>query len=183
MLDRHDVLRSRLDRAGSGIVMAAVGTVDADVLLRDVVLGDADVRVELDAAADRLDPDAGVMAQFVRFTSDTDVDRLLIVLHHLVVDGVSWRILVPDLVAAWQRVSGGRPTPPAAVGTSLRRWLSGLADAATSPQRVAELPVWQEILRADEPVLGARPLDPAATSRPPWTRCASRCRRRSRRPC
>ncbi|MEG3632743.1 amino acid adenylation domain-containing protein [Micromonospora palythoicola] len=161
VLDRHDVLRSRLDRAGSGLVMAAVGTVDADVLLRDVVLGDADARVELDAAADRLDPDAGVMAQFVRFTSDTDVDRLLIVLHHLVVDGVSWRILVPDLAAAWQRISGGRPIPPAAVGTSLRRWMCGLADAATSPQRVAELPVWQEILRADEPVLGARPLDPA----------------------
>ncbi|MBX7266433.1 amino acid adenylation domain-containing protein [Micromonospora sp. Llam7] len=161
VLDRHDVLRSRLDRAGAGIVMAAVGSVDAGSLLRDVALGDADVRAELDAAADRLDPDAGVMAQFVRFTCDTDVDRLLIVLHHLVVDGVSWRILVPDLVSAWQRVSGGRAAPPVAVGTSLRRWMWGLADAATSPQRVAELPVWQEILRAEEPVLGARRLDPA----------------------
>ncbi|ROP31317.1 non-ribosomal peptide synthetase [Couchioplanes caeruleus] len=161
MLDRHDVLRSRLDRARPGLVMAPAGSVDAGALLREVRLDGADVQAELDSAADRLDPDTGVMAQFVRFTHDTDADRLLIVLHHLVVDGVSWRILVPDLVAAWQRIRGDRTPQPAAAGTSLRRWTHALADEAAAAQRAAELPVWQEILRADEPVLGARALDPA----------------------
>jgi amino acid adenylation domain-containing protein/non-ribosomal peptide synthase protein (TIGR01720 family) len=161
VLDRHDALRSRLDRAQAALVMAPAGSVDAGPLLREVALGDVDVRAELDAAADRLDPAGGVMAQFVRFTSDTAADRLLIVLHHLVVDGVSWRILVPDLVSAWRRVTGDLIAQPPATGTSLRRWTRGLADVAAGPERVAELPVWQEILRADEPVLGARRLDPA----------------------
>ncbi|GIF04581.1 non-ribosomal peptide synthetase [Actinoplanes siamensis] len=161
VLDRHDVLRSRLDRQRQGIVMAPAGGVDAGALLREVSLDDADAQAELDAAADRLDPDAGVMAQFVRFTAGPGADRLLIVLHHLVVDGVSWRILVPGLVAAWQQVRGERATAPAATGTSLRRWAHALADEAADDRRVAELPVWQEILRADEPVLGARELDPA----------------------
>jgi amino acid adenylation domain-containing protein/non-ribosomal peptide synthase protein (TIGR01720 family) len=159
VLDRHDVLRSRLDRAKPGLRMEPAGSVDAGALVREVRYGDADMKAELDAAADRLDPDAGVIAQFVWFTSSAEADRLLIVLHHLVVDGVSWRILLPDLVSAWQRIRDGHTPQPAGVGTSLRRWTHALADEAAAPERVAELPVWQEILRADEPVLGARELD------------------------
>jgi amino acid adenylation domain-containing protein/non-ribosomal peptide synthase protein (TIGR01720 family) len=74
---------------------------------------------------------------------------------------VSWRILVPDLVSAWQRIRAGRALAPARTGTSWRRWAHALADEAASEQRAAELPVWQRILRGDEPVLGARELDPA----------------------
>ncbi|MEU8652064.1 amino acid adenylation domain-containing protein [Streptomyces sp. NPDC048737] len=162
VLDRHDVLRSRLDRARPGLWTEPPGAVDAGALLREVPHDGADVRAELDAAVGRLDPDAGVMAQFVWFTSSgTDAGRLLIVLHHLVVDGVSWRILVPDLVSAWQRVRDGRTPEPAGQGTSLRRWAHALVDEAAEPERVAELPVWRRILRGDEPVLGARELDPA----------------------
>ncbi|MFH8492330.1 amino acid adenylation domain-containing protein [Streptomyces longisporoflavus] len=160
VIDRHDVLRSRLARTQPGLQIDPPGSVDAGTLLRDAA-HDADVHAELDAAAGRLDPDAGVMAQFVRFTSDADTgaDRLLVVLHHLVVDGVSWRILVPDLAAAWQRIKAGRAPEPAGTGTSLRRWTHALADEAVTAERAAELPAWQEILSGDEPVLGARELD------------------------
>ncbi|MEY2244025.1 amino acid adenylation domain-containing protein, partial [Streptomyces sp. BF23-18] len=187
VLDRHDVLRSRLDRERPGLRMRPRGSVDADALVREIVLSGADVRAELDAAAGRLDPDAGIMAQFVWLTSDTDTDtdagtgtgtgmdintdtgsdgdsylgtgRLLIVLHHLVVDGVSWRILLPDLVAAWQQVEGGRRPEQAGVGTSLRRWTHALAEEAVRPERVAELALWQRMLDGDEPTLGVRELD------------------------
>jgi amino acid adenylation domain-containing protein/non-ribosomal peptide synthase protein (TIGR01720 family) len=159
VLDRHDVLRSRLDRERPGLWMEPAGSVDAGALMREVAYRDADVQAELNAAAGRLDPDAGVMAQFTWFTTDTGADRLLIVLHHLVVDGVSWRILIPDLVSAWRRVRDGRTQEPAAVGTSLRRWAHALADEAATPERVAELPAWQRLLAGDEPPLGARELD------------------------
>ncbi|MGW3989562.1 amino acid adenylation domain-containing protein [Streptomyces sp. NPDC004830] len=161
VLDRHDVLRSRLERTGPGLHMAPPGSVDAGPLLREVPHQGADMQAELDAAAGRLDPDTGVMAQFVRFTSPTEADRLLIVLHHLVVDGVSWRILLPDLVSAWQRVRDGLPERQAVPGTSLRRWAHALADEAATPAREAELPQWQAILSGEEAPLGARALDPA----------------------
>ncbi|MFD8733541.1 amino acid adenylation domain-containing protein [Streptomyces sp. NPDC059618] len=161
LLDRHDALRSHLDRAEKGLRMQEPGTVDAATLIHEVPYDAATVQTELDAAADRLDPDTGVMAQFVRFTSATQADRLLIVLHHLVVDGVSWRILLPDLVDAWRRVDSGLEPQPAGTGTSLRRWTHALAEQAATDARVAELPFWQKTLAGDEPVLGARPLDPA----------------------
>ncbi|HJP74822.1 MAG TPA: amino acid adenylation domain-containing protein [Pseudonocardiaceae bacterium] len=157
LLDRHDVLRGRLDRDQSGLWIGEPGSVGADGLLREVAYDGADVQAELDAAADRLDPEAGVLAQFVYFTSDTEADRLLIVLHHFATDGVSWRILVPDLVSAWRQVHEGKTPELAATGTSFRRWAHGLAEV----DRGAELPLWQDILGQDEPVLGTRELDPA----------------------
>ena len=52
---------------------------------------------------------AGVMVQAVWFEDNGDrAGRLLLTIHHLAVDGVSWRILVPDLAAAWEAVAAGR---------------------------------------------------------------------------
>ena len=82
-------------------------------------------RAALDAAADRLDPLSGSMIQSSGSPRPSG-GRLLLVAHHLVVDGVSWRILVPDLAAACS--AGGRRAPirPATGGTSLRTWAHGL---------------------------------------------------------
>ncbi len=164
VLVRHDVLRGRLDGVGTGLWVEPGDTVDADALLRRVPCGswppsDETVAAELDAAADRLAPGEGVMAQFVWFDSGAGPGRLLLVLHHLVVDGVSWRILLPDLAEAWRQVSdGGVPALPP-VGTSVRRWAHALVGVAA--ERAAELPVWQDMLADAEPPLGTRFLDPA----------------------
>jgi amino acid adenylation domain-containing protein/non-ribosomal peptide synthase protein (TIGR01720 family) len=110
----------------------------------------------------RLDPLTGVMSQLVWFDSPGSAGRLLIVVHHAVVDGVSWRILLPDLAAAWSALeSGGRPELERA-GSSFRRWSHLLVDEATTPERVAELELWRSMLAPPDPLLTARPLDPVA---------------------
>ena len=48
--------------------------------------------------------------------------RLLLLVHHLVVDGVSWRILLPDLAAAYADAAAGRTPGPEPAGTSFRTW-------------------------------------------------------------
>ncbi|MEV4259568.1 condensation domain-containing protein, partial [Spirillospora sp. NPDC049652] len=79
----------------------------------------------------------------------------LITAHHLVVDGVSWRILLPDLVAAW---AGAELEP---VPTSFRRWAQKLnAEAANPERRAAEAPLWREIEQTPDPALASRALDP-----------------------
>nr|WP_078861723.1 non-ribosomal peptide synthetase [Streptomyces sp. NRRL F-5650] len=148
VLDRHDALRARFDRARPGLLIEPPGSVSADALVRHVRwdAGDDPLPAELDAAAGRLDPDAGVTSQFVWLDSATRGHRLLAVVHRLVMDDTSWRILVADLVRAGRRARGDRTTAPAPAGTSLRRWLHALADdAATAPRR-AELPAWRAVL-------------------------------------
>ncbi|RSS88208.1 condensation domain-containing protein, partial [Streptomyces sp. WAC05950] len=170
VLDRHDVLRSRLvtGEDGAALEVAAPGTVDADALIHRV---DCDGRwdeqwferatAELDAATGRLDAAAGTMAQFVWFAPQEGAGRLLLVLHHFVVDGVSWRILLPDLAAAWEQVREGRTPELPGTGTSVRRWAHALADEARTPERVAELALWRSVVAGPDPLLGSRAADPA----------------------
>ncbi|MEU5883556.1 amino acid adenylation domain-containing protein [Spirillospora sp. NPDC047279] len=162
VLDHHDMVRLRAD--GDGFEITEPGTVDAAPLVRRVdvrglgteALHDV-LAAESRAARDHLDPAAGVMARLVWFDAGPAASgRLLLTLHHLVVDGVSWRILLPDLVTAW---AGGDLQP---VGTSFRRWAQRLVAEASEPARAAELPLWTDIQATPDPLLGARPLDPAA---------------------
>ncbi|RPF25523.1 non-ribosomal peptide synthase protein (TIGR01720 family)/amino acid adenylation domain-containing protein [Streptomyces sp. Ag109_G2-6] len=162
VLDRHDVLRARLDRAEPGLLIEPPGSVDARGLLREVPGGDTGedaVRAELAAAAGRLDPDAGVLTQFVRLTAAQDAQdggRLLVVAHRLAVDRVSWRILVADLVRAWQQVREGRTPALPRTGTSYRRWAHALAEAAPAPGQQAPY--------EEEPPFGTREAHGAPTA-------------------
>ncbi|MGW1993880.1 amino acid adenylation domain-containing protein [Embleya sp. NPDC001921] len=170
VFDRHDILRSRLVNDDCvRLWIAAPGSVDVPGLVRRVQWAGPwenqawreFAAAELNAAAGRLDPGAGVMAQFVWVESTSgDPGRLLVVLHHLVVDGVSWRILLPDLAAAWQQARAGRVPEPAPVGTSVRRWAHALADDARRPERTVELAYWQGVLAGPDPLLGTRAPDP-----------------------
>ena len=58
-------------------------------------------------AQQSLDIASGDLLRCVWFDSGNEPGRLLLVIHHLAVDGVSWRILIPDLQAAYE----GRPLP------------------------------------------------------------------------
>ena len=79
--------------------------------------------------------------------------RLLLTIHHLAVDGVSWRILVPDLAAAWAAIAGGRAPALAPPGTSFRRWAQRLVAHAQDPGVAGELAFWSGML--SEPALFA----------------------------
>ncbi|HEU5475883.1 MAG TPA: amino acid adenylation domain-containing protein [Actinophytocola sp.] len=165
VLERHDLLRARL----VDWTLHVPSTVDI-WLTRVEVTGDLTPTIAEHAvtARDRLDPVAGRMVSAVWFDSGVDTPgRLLLMIHHLVVDGVSWRILLPDLAAAWLDVSAGRTPDLPPAGTSFRRWARLLGELA--PSRRAELPLWTGVLAEADPIPLTRPLDPrldvAATER------------------
>jgi non-ribosomal peptide synthase protein (TIGR01720 family) len=66
-----------------------------------------------------------------------DADRLLLVAHHLAVDGVTWRILLEDLEAA---LAG---TPLLERTDSLSTWADAQHAAAAGGRVAAELPLWK----------------------------------------
>ncbi|MEV0245277.1 amino acid adenylation domain-containing protein [Nocardia sp. NPDC050712] len=155
---RHDMLRARLYRDASGRWRLFADPVEAVDL--DTVLTRADGTAPgaaTSAAIARLDPANGAVLHCVWLEHD---NRLIVVVHHLAIDGVSWRILIPDFLAAWAQVgAGGRPELPGG-GTSMRRWAHSLRAEAHRPARVAEVDRWRELGGAATTLFTDRPLDP-----------------------
>ncbi|ROQ63253.1 non-ribosomal peptide synthase protein (TIGR01720 family)/amino acid adenylation domain-containing protein [Streptomyces sp. 840.1] len=148
VLDHHDALRLRV---AEGLEILPRGTV------RPVVheVRGQDVTALAERLAAELDPGSGdlLRAALLRTGEDTP-DRLVVVVHHLAMDGVSWRILLPDLHTA---CTGGALEP---VGSSWRRHAALLAEQGESGARRGELDHWRTAL-ASATRLGTRPLDPA----------------------
>ncbi|MFJ2183120.1 amino acid adenylation domain-containing protein [Streptomyces anulatus] len=171
VLDHHDALRMRLRRTGGLIWNLDIpprGELRASDCIRRVDIAGLDkeaagarIGEHVQAAWDRLDPETGAMVQAVWFDAGpTAPGRLLLAVHHLVVDGVSWRILLPDLAQAWTEAAAGRTPELAPVGTSLRTWAQRLTEAAQDAERVGELETWLDVLGDSDPLLTREPLDP-----------------------
>jgi nonribosomal peptide synthetase CepB len=170
VIDRHDALRARLETAAHGrwqLRVGPAGSVDAAGLVRRADARGLDGRALDEAvgghardAAGRLDPTAGVMVQAVWCDAGPGrPGRLVLTVHHLVVDGVSWRVILPDLATAYEAVAAGRRAVLEPAGTSFRRWARMLAGQAGEAGRAAELGAWERMLGQRSARLGDRPLD------------------------
>jgi nonribosomal peptide synthetase CepB len=173
VITAHDVLRARLDTSAGPVgqwrlhvpppdessgASADAGWLDrVDAVGLDTAAVDALVREAVPAAGDRLDPGAGRLLSGVWFDAGPGrPGRLLLAIHHLAVDGVSWRILLNDLTEAYQTQ---RPVEPA--GVPFRRWAHALVAEAADSARSADVAAWTELLQDGDAPLGSRRLDPA----------------------
>src|SRR5262249_61508834 len=82
-------------------------------------------------------------------------------IHHFAVDGVSWRILVPELAAAWEAIARGGVAALTARGTSFRGWAQQLASHAHEAGCIGELSFWTGMLSEPSLLLVDGSLDPA----------------------
>ncbi|MEU5878788.1 amino acid adenylation domain-containing protein [Spirillospora sp. NPDC047279] len=162
VLYRHDALRLSVTGGESGgLVVRPRGAVSAaGIVTEERADGDVARAVESLAVrlASELDPASGdlLRAGLLR-TAQGEPDRLVLVAHHLAVDGVSWRVLLPDLHAA----CAGRAADLPPVGTSWRRHAALLAEQGETGARRGELGLWRPALDPDRRPLGVRELDPA----------------------
>ncbi|MGW0327058.1 amino acid adenylation domain-containing protein [Nocardia sp. NPDC003183] len=166
LLDRHDMLRAVLrgDSVDRYVEVLEPNAVDPDAALADVRLDRrdaAEVDRHLQQAADRLDPGKGVLVQAVwmRDLHGSGPDLMWLVVHHLAVDVVSWRILLADLARAWAQISDGGEPDFGPITTSFRRWAHGLVEWAPG-RRSAELDRWNDVLARGDQLLGSRRLVP-----------------------
>ncbi|MDR3664053.1 MAG: amino acid adenylation domain-containing protein, partial [Mycobacterium sp.] len=101
LLDRHAMLRLQVG-AGWTLQVPEAGAMDARDCLHIVdELSEAAVL----AARSRLNPAAGVMLSALWVAP---VRQLVLIVHHLAIDGVSWRILLEDLNIAWAQARAGQ---------------------------------------------------------------------------
>ncbi|BAY66147.1 amino acid adenylation domain-containing protein [Calothrix brevissima NIES-22] len=81
---------------------------------------------------------------------------LILFAHHLVVDGVSWRILLADLNQAYQQAIAKQPISLPPKTSSYRQWTTSLQNLANSTEIIQDMPFWQNILSTP---VGKLPVD------------------------
>lgn len=80
-------------------------------------------------------------------------DRLFWTAHHLVVDGVSWRILLEDLAVAYAAASAGRTLPALQRTASFGQWIRAVETAVAKGRLEDEAKYWQQLAERPEPRL------------------------------
>ncbi|MBK3618672.1 amino acid adenylation domain-containing protein, partial [Streptomyces sp. MBT98] len=152
VLRHHAVLRARIDLDAGTFVIPEPDAGPAPAL-DEGPSGTASspeaLAREVEALAAQLDPAAGLMVRARSYPGHAGhPGRLLLVVHHLAVDGVSWRILLDDLAQAWSDIEQGRTPQLPPVTTSFRSWAHTLRRQTAT--RDAELPLWDDILAAPD---------------------------------
>ncbi|MFE7897840.1 amino acid adenylation domain-containing protein [Streptomyces sp. NPDC057424] len=123
LVARHDMLRARLVRGSRW----SFDIPEADRAVPGAQQSDRPLDECVALAAAGLDPSNGAM---LRAVWRPEARQLVLVAHHVVIDGVSWRVLMEDLATAWRQFSSGAPIELPPVGTSFRRWTQLLERAA-----------------------------------------------------
>ncbi len=149
LLAHHDALRLTFsqDEEGWRQVFAPISSQEPlhwfdlsdapDDVLPDAIQARA---AELQAA---IDLNAGQLLQAGYFhLGQGRPPRLLLIVHHLAMDGVSWRILLEDLQMAYLAASSGRSIELPPKTTSFKYWAERLAEYAASPEVARELDTW-----------------------------------------
>jgi non-ribosomal peptide synthase protein (TIGR01720 family) len=106
-------------------------------------------RLALEIAAHRaqasLDLAGGPLLRVVLFDLGGGAHRLLMAIHHLAVDAVSWRILMEDLLTGYEQLRRGQDLVLPPKTTSYREWSDRLSEYAHSDALVEEAAYWTEL--------------------------------------
>jgi amino acid adenylation domain-containing protein/non-ribosomal peptide synthase protein (TIGR01720 family) len=118
--------------------------------------GAVDLEKEIQAEANRIqksiDLEKGPLVKLGLFKTNAG-DHLLVVIHHLVVDGVSWRILLEDLADGYQQVMTNETLRFPSKTDSFKQWAHRLKQYAESPTLLSELEYWKPIEKTRIPPL------------------------------
>ncbi|WP_189135890.1 non-ribosomal peptide synthase/polyketide synthase, partial [Wenjunlia tyrosinilytica] len=170
LVAHHDALRTRFHHDDDGtwwqdVPTAGTGDVGSAGVLRRhdlaAVVGEQarNAAMEEAAVAARagLDIVNGPLLAALLFTFGGErPPRLLLTVHHLVIDGVSWRIVLGDLETAYQQITAGQPVDLGTRTSGYGEWAHRLKEHVRAGAFDADLPYWSG---ASDPVAATLPLD------------------------
>ncbi|MFA4082267.1 amino acid adenylation domain-containing protein [Mycobacteroides salmoniphilum] len=162
LLDRHPMLRLRAEDNGArgwSLTVPDADAVDARNCLQSVDVLSEQALVQARA---RLSPANGTMLSALWASSTA---QLALVIHHLAVDGVSWRILLEDINIGWAQHRAGQPVVLPPGGTSFARWAALIDEHARTAEVAEHVEAWKRVQATPALLPAVRPaLDTYATA-------------------
>ncbi|ETT37866.1 bacitracin synthetase 3, partial [Paenibacillus sp. FSL R7-269] len=153
LLVHHDALRMMYQRTHEGMRQWNRSEKVADhAFTLDVYdLKDQDEQIVIPALSDELQKglnlEEGLLIKLGLFQTDRG-DHLLVAVHHLVIDGVSWRILISDLESAYRELAAGNAPRLPLKTASYKSWAQKLNEYAKGREIQREAGYWKIISNA-----------------------------------
>jgi NRPS condensation-like uncharacterized protein len=161
LLSHHDALRLRYHQDPSGEWIQTFLENTGSFAIQEINLSSNLSEAQLAQAIEKhscliqesLNIETGPLIKSVLFNCGRNrLDRLLIVIHHLAIDGVSWRILLEDLEKIYGQLVKG-DTPVLSPKThSYQQWANSLKEHASSQTLKEEIPYWEKIIQSTQPL-------------------------------
>jgi amino acid adenylation domain-containing protein/non-ribosomal peptide synthase protein (TIGR01720 family) len=155
VLDHHGALRMRFEQVDGEWRQQVTARSDRVLQRCDLSRVSSQYRLAaMESAANQVhksfDLRSGLLLKATLFTfGGTYRPHLFLAAHHLVVDGVSWRILLDDLDLAYRQATGGETVQLGPGTTSFRDWASRLAEHVAAGGLDHELAHWAEAVDAN----------------------------------
>ncbi|MGE6631994.1 condensation domain-containing protein, partial [Bacillus sp. NPDC077027] len=149
LVEHHDALRMVYRQENEELVQFNLRTLEDQVSIVSYDMKEEqDVRTAISQYANELQRqlclEKGQLMKVARFET-FDGDHLLIVTHHLVIDGVSCRILLEDFVTLYKQVEQGHDMILPQKTHSFKEWADALALYAQSKQLKSQQAYWEAI--------------------------------------
>ncbi|MBY8971156.1 non-ribosomal peptide synthetase [Pseudomonas sp. P867] len=146
VLEHHDALRLSFTRRDAQWHAEHLAVPEGGVLMQAQVRDMEQCTALFTDTQRSLDLEHGPLLRALLVDGPQGQQRLLIAIHHLVVDGVSWRVLLEDLQNVYRQLSDGQSVSLPAKTSALRDWAARLQAYAGSESLREELSLWQDQL-------------------------------------
>jgi len=146
VLEHHDALRLSFTPRDAQWHAEHLAVPEGGVLMQAKVRDMAQCTALFTDTQRSLDLEHGPLLRALLVDGPQGQQRLLLAIHHLVVDGVSWRVLLEDLQTVYRQLSDGQSVNLPAKTSALRDWAARLQAYAGSESLREELSVWQDQL-------------------------------------
>ncbi|WP_144481912.1 non-ribosomal peptide synthetase [Bacillus pumilus] len=157
LVDHHDMLRAIYTKEVDGTwiqTIRAPGIIPCVTFfdLTDVSHEEAleQIRMETSACQGTLSLERGEVIKAILFQTSDCTSELFIAVHHLVMDGISWRIIQEDILNGLKQVAAGQEITLAKKTASYQQWAEALDQYAQTDQLQEQVPFWEKIIDHEE---------------------------------
>ncbi|MGA9379449.1 MAG: amino acid adenylation domain-containing protein, partial [Phormidium sp.] len=149
LIEHHDGLRLRYSKRETGWAQKHTAETEIEISHFDLSeLTETAVATVIETQANKLQASLNLAEKLIQVgyfkLGAEKPGRLLIIIHHLVVDGVSWRILLEDLQIAYQQISQGKEIELAPKSSSFQEWAKQLRKYAQTETIKSEIEYWRK---------------------------------------
>ncbi|MEW7278326.1 amino acid adenylation domain-containing protein, partial [Aquimarina sp. 2201CG1-2-11] len=151
IVSQHDALRFRYKQEGEEWIQTY--TESEGILIReDLSNANEELSTLISEVCDSyqksmiVENDQIFKVVLIKTPDSEEMDRLLIIAHHLVIDGVSWRILLEDFYNILDDLINERTVKLAEKSSSFREWSTAIKEYANSHSVYAQLPYWESTI-------------------------------------